>query len=68
MFTNNTAQKIKLFWIDYTGKARAYGTISPYNKGMQKTFMGNVWRVETDKGKVLGYYAATTPYAMVKLQ
>jgi hypothetical protein len=68
MFTNNTAQKLKLFWIDYVGKARAYGTISPYNKSVQKTFIGNVWRVETDKGKVLGYYAAATPYAMVTLQ
>jgi hypothetical protein len=67
MFTNNTAQKLKLFWIDYLGKARAYGTVSPYSKAIQKTFVGNVWRVETDKGKVIGYYAATTPYAMVKL-
>jgi hypothetical protein len=68
MFTNNTSQKLKLFWIDYVGKARAYGTILPYNKGMQKTFVGNVWRVETDKGKVVGYYAATTPYAMMTLK
>lgn len=67
MFTNNTAQKLKLFWIDYLGKARAYGTVSPYSKGVQKTFVGNVWRVETDKGKIIGYYAAATPYAMVKL-
>lgn len=67
MFTNNSAQKLKLFWLDYLGKARAYGTLSPYSKAIQKTFIGNVWRVETDKGKVLGYYAATTPYAMVKL-
>jgi hypothetical protein len=67
MFTNNTAQKLKLFWIDYLGKARAYGTVSPYSKAIQKTFVGNVWRVETDKGKAIGYYAATTPYAMVKL-
>jgi hypothetical protein len=68
MFTNNTAQKLKLFWIDYLGKARAYGTLSPYNKAIQKTFVGDVWRVETEKGKIVGYYSAATPYAMVKLQ
>ncbi|MES2376477.1 MAG: hypothetical protein V4553_07855 [Bacteroidota bacterium] len=68
MFTNNTAQKLKLFWIDYLGKARAYGTLSPYNKAIQKTFVGDVWRVETDKGKIIGYYTAATPYAIVKLQ
>ncbi|MGF7081347.1 hypothetical protein [Mucilaginibacter sp. UYCu711] len=68
MFTNNMEQKLKLFWIDYLGKARAYGTVSPYSKAIQKTFVGNVWRVETEKGKVIGYYAATTPNAMVKLE
>ncbi|MBC7399491.1 MAG: hypothetical protein H7289_06070 [Mucilaginibacter sp.] len=68
MFTNNTPQKLKLFWIDYVGKARAYGTLSPYNKAIQKTFVGDVWRVETEKGKIVGYYAAATPYAMVTLQ
>ncbi len=68
MFTNNTVQKLKLFWIDYLGKARAYGTVSSYSKAIQKTFIGNVWKVETDKGKIIGYYAASTPYAMVKLE
>lgn len=68
MFTNNTSKALKLFWIDYLGKARAYGEVSPYNKGMQKTFTGNVWKVADEKGKVIGYYTTDLPYAMVTIK
>jgi hypothetical protein len=68
MFTNNTAKKLKLFWIDYTGKPRPYGVISPYSKQVQKTFTGDIWRLEDEKGKAVGYYTATSPYAMAMLK
>lgn len=68
MFTNNTAQKLKLFWIDYLGKARAYGEVPPYNKTIQKTFAGNVWKVTDNKGKAIGYYTTNAAYAMVTIK
>jgi hypothetical protein len=68
MFTNNTTKKLLLFWVDYTGKSRPYGAISPFSKLMQKTFMGDVWRVQDEKGKAIGYYTATSPYAMATLK
>ncbi|GAA4094638.1 hypothetical protein GCM10022392_16810 [Mucilaginibacter panaciglaebae] len=68
MFTNNTSQKLKLFWIDYLGKARPYGELSPYNKTVQKTFAGNVWKVTDGKGKAIGYYTTSARYAMVTVK
>ncbi|MES2809152.1 MAG: hypothetical protein V4619_11030 [Bacteroidota bacterium] len=65
MFTNNTAKKLKLFWVDNLGNANPYGAISPYNKTVQKTFSGDLWRVQDEAGNVTGYYVATTPNAMV---
>ncbi|WP_214073053.1 hypothetical protein [Mucilaginibacter sp. dw_454] len=67
MFTNNTNQKLKLFWIDYLGKARPYGELSPYNKSIQKTFAGNVWKVTNPEGKVIGFYTTNAPYAMATI-
>ncbi|MFD2144640.1 hypothetical protein [Mucilaginibacter antarcticus] len=67
MFTNNTAKKLKLFWVDNLGKANPYGAITAYNKYVQKTFSGDLWRVEDEAGKVVGYYIATTPNAMVTI-
>jgi hypothetical protein len=65
MFTNNTAKKLKLFWVDYLGKASPYGAITPYNKQIQKTFTGDLWRVEDEKGKVVAYYMSATANAIV---
>jgi hypothetical protein len=64
MFVNNTGQKLKLFLIDYNGKARPYGNLSPYNRGMQKTFVSYVWRVDNQQGKALAYFSAGTPNAI----
>lgn len=67
MFTNNTVKKLKLFWVDNLGNANPYGAITPYNKTVQKTFSGDLWRVQDDAGKVVGYYTATAANAMVTI-
>jgi hypothetical protein len=64
MFVNNTGHKVKLFFIDFTGKSRPYGQISPYNRSIQKTFVSHVWKLEDENGKALGYFTATTPNAI----
>ncbi|MCC8427139.1 hypothetical protein [Mucilaginibacter sp. UR6-11] len=64
MFVNNTPHKIKLFFIDFTGKARPYGIISPYNRAIQKTFISHVWKLTDENGKLMGYFSATTPNAI----
>jgi hypothetical protein len=67
MFTNNTAKNLKLFWVDNLGNANPYGIITAYNKTVQKTFSGDLWRVQDEAGKVVGYYTATTANAMVTI-
>ena len=64
MIANNTSHKVKLFWIDFLGKAHSYGELSAYNRGIQITFVSHVWQIEDDKGKVLAYFSPTTPNAV----
>lgn len=60
-FTNNTAQKVFVDWIDLKGKPQAYATLNPHSRYTQLTFINHVWMLSNADKKPIGYYQVTSP-------
>lgn len=57
-FTNHTQKAVDLFWVDFGGDRKAYGSIEPGAERSQHTFAGHVW-VAVQKGEVIAAFEAT---------
>lgn len=62
MVTNNTAKKLKLYWLDYDGVAKPHGEATAYNSFTYPTFRGHIWEVRNMKGKLIGRYRMNKAY------
>lgn len=67
MFTNDTSEKLKLYWIDFDGKPVLYGELKPYYRILQPTHISHVWMVQNQNGDALGYYEADSSYCRVTI-
>jgi len=47
---NNSGQRIRIFWIDTDGEAKAFGELGPYSRTIEKTFFNHVWMIEDQRG------------------
>jgi dienelactone hydrolase len=45
-FVNQTDELINVYWFDYYGKPKSYGSIPPGGKNTTKTFQGHRWRFD----------------------
>lgn len=62
LFMNDTTGPIKLFWVDYRGRRRPYGTLPALAREERSTLVGHVWVVTDAKGRDLArFVAARTP-------
>jgi hypothetical protein len=52
-FQNQTGADITLFWLDYNGHRKAYGTIETGKSRLQQTFVTHPWVVGDSSGKCL---------------
>jgi hypothetical protein len=47
---NNSAQRIRIFWIDTEGESRALGELGPYSRVIEPTYFFHVWMLEDQRG------------------
>jgi hypothetical protein len=57
-FFNTRRTAVKLWWVDFRGIRKAYGTIAPSGDSMQQTFAGHAWLVTDELGNPLGHCVA----------
>jgi hypothetical protein len=62
MVTNNTAKKLKLYWLDYDGVAKQHGEATAHNSFTYPTYRGHIWEVRDTKGKLMGRYRMNKAY------
>jgi len=55
-FVNQTAQEVRLFWLDYDGQRRSYGFLAPGGTRVQPTYTGHPWLVANASGQCLAIY------------
>lgn len=67
LIVNNTGRKIKMYWIDFGGKAHPYGEMPAHSSNKQLTYISNVWKITDAKGRALGYFLPTTDYAIATI-
>ncbi len=67
VFANRSAVEIELFWMDFQGQRRSYGTVAPGAKSEMHTFAGHVWLVADLKGRELTLVKATAEPGRVEI-
>jgi hypothetical protein len=58
-FTNDTASRVALTWVDFQGKPKPYGFIPPHGTQTQPTFAGHVWMLVDASGHCTAAFVAT---------
>ena len=53
---NQTAEAIRIFWIDSRRRERSYGSIGPGEVFKQNTYVGHEWLLKSGTGKRLGSF------------
>ncbi|HEX7375680.1 MAG TPA: DPP IV N-terminal domain-containing protein, partial [Pirellulales bacterium] len=59
VFVNQTTGDLSVFWRDYEGGRRPYGTLKPGAERRQHTFSGHVWEAVDAEGGVLALFVAS---------
>lgn len=57
-FINNTAENVRMFWIDPEGNRKPYNRLAPGESASQHTFARHVWVAVGPDGKDLGVFEA----------
>ena len=65
VFENRRSSPARLYWIDFDGQRKSYGTIAPGGTHRQATFAGHRWLVADDSDHPLGVATATDATAVV---
>lgn len=55
---NNRDVELTVFWIDYAGTRKKYGSVASKGKFRQSTFQNHVWEVQDETGKVVAKFVA----------
>jgi len=67
-FTNHKNSPVKVYWIDYSGKAKLYATVKPQGHITQTTYVSHVWMFEDDKGAPMIYMQINDPPCNIELK
>jgi hypothetical protein len=65
VFVNRARQPLRLFWLDFDGKRKPYGTVPPGGIGSESTYAGHAWLVEREGGAAAGIYVPGRPVGRV---
>lgn len=65
VFVNLTEREVELFWLDFDGQRRSYGTLQPGGQSRQHTYAGHVWLAAEKDGNAIAIYQAIEPPARV---
>ncbi len=57
-FVNRTARDVRLYWLDYDGHRKPYGTIAAGARQDQQTYQGHPWVVTDDQDQALEIFVA----------
>jgi hypothetical protein len=55
-FANDTGNDVQLFWIDFQGERKPYGTLAPGTRRTVETFVSHPWLATDARGRELGLY------------
>ena len=58
-FMNQSPGKVKIYWLDFEGKAVLYSELDPQSAYNQNTYGQHIWKIENNSGKCLGIYQLT---------
>ena len=58
LFANETDGTVELFWVDYDGGRRSYGTVNAEANAERSTLVGHVWVVTDAEGQDLARFVA----------
>lgn len=62
LFVNKTAKTVQLFWLDYQGERRPYGSVLAGKSAERSSLVGHQWLAADPKGRALARFrAARTP-------
>ena len=53
---NRTQGEVSLFWLDFDGHRKPYGTLKPGESRTQHTYSGHLWLVTDKEGKALAVF------------
>jgi hypothetical protein len=59
VFENKSGRKVKLYWVEYGGGLKIYGTLDVGATREQNTFSDATWLITDEKDKPLGYFIST---------
>jgi hypothetical protein len=68
LFDNRTSTDLSLFWLDFAGTRKPYGTVRAGGKHFQNTFATHPWIVVNPNGKTIGIYVADEENGKVSLE
>lgn len=58
LFVNRTASDLQLFWLDFDGHRRPYGTVGKAEPFRRTTYATHAWLLADASGKALGIFVA----------
>ncbi len=64
VFENTRGHKIKIIWIGYDGKPKAYGELAAGETRTQNSYENNTWLITDMKDKALGYFVCEDQRAL----
>lgn len=59
VFINQLKAPISMFWVDFEGNAKYYGTVEGGHSNRRQTFLGHVWRAATQDHDPIASFIAT---------
>ncbi|MDF1740778.1 MAG: hypothetical protein P1U86_16580 [Verrucomicrobiales bacterium] len=67
-FDNHTEETVRIFWIDFVGERKAFGSIDPGRNHDQSTFSEHLWVLVGEGGDDLGWIAAPEEDGLVNVR
>ena len=61
VFENQSAQRIKLYWVSYAGPLKLYATLDPGATRRQNSYTDNTWLITDERDQPLGYFIIVEP-------
>jgi dipeptidyl-peptidase-4 len=61
LLVNAFDRPVRIFWVDFTGRPQAYGTLAPGETRRQHTYANHVWLADFKADDLAGVFIATQP-------
>lgn len=67
-FDNHTDETVRVFWVDFSGERKVFGTIDPGRNHDQSTFESHLWVLVDEAGNDLGWIVAPKEDGLVNVR